>query len=364
MRLVIAAAILMLTLPAVLLMGYNALFDPYQYYRKWTGPEPIFSTKGRYQNPGLIKHYDFDTIIVGTSRSQNFTPEMFEGSGWQPIKLTAAGSGSHVQATTLEMALKTGKVKRAIVELTPSAFEHGPNHVRQDRSFPEFLYEPTVETPFLYLLSYDIFKKARRVARGLKAPTPLGELNVWQDRYAEDFGKNRYLENVKFDCRPLDDLPLTWKGDYPAMDQALDANLEALIAAYPEVDFLGFLPPYPISWLGKVSEKGRRLILGFRHRTYGLAEKHANFRLFDFALMDDVVGDPARYKDFSHYDQAANAAMAKAMVWGGFEAGKDIAGDITQANQRLKAIADAFDWRRWSACDGDEKAPGVAAVTR
>lgn len=361
MRLIITVALLMLTLPAALLMGYNYAIDPYQYYRKWTGPKPIFTTKGRYQNPGLIKHYDFDTIIVGTSRSQNFTPDMFEGSGWQPIKLTAAGSGSYVHGKTMKKALETGKVKRVIVELSSSAYQYGATHIRQGKSFPEFLYEPTIETPFLYLLSYDIFKKARRVAKGKKKSTSLGELNVWQHRYEEDFGKNLYLEDVDLDCHPLDDIPASWEGSYPAMDEALNDNLEVLITAYPEVEFLGFFPPYPISWFGKVGEKERRITLGFRHRAYDLAERHVNLRLFDFAVMDEVVGDPARYKDFNHYDQATNGLMAKAFIDGRWETGAE---DIASANRRLKAIAERFDWSRWTTCEDRNQPPGVAAVTR
>ena len=361
MRLIIAVALLMLTLPAALLMGYNYSVDPYQYYRKWTGPTPIFSTKGRYQNPGLIKHYDYDTIIVGTSRSQNFTPDMFDGSGWQPLKLTAAGSGSYVHGQTMKRALETGKVKRVIVELASTAYEFGPTHLRQGKSFPEFLYEPTIETPFLYLLSYDVFKKARRAAKGKMKPTPLGELNVWQHRYEEDFGKNLYLEDTDLDCDPLGNIPASWAGSYPAMDAALKDNLEAFIIAYPEVDFMGFLPPYPISWYGQISETGRRVALGFRHRTYKLAERHANFRLFDFALMDEVVGDPTRYKDFGHYDQATNGMMAKALFQRRWETGGE---DAASGNRRLKAIAERFDWSRWTTCEDRNDPPGVAAMTR
>lgn len=359
MRLVISAALLMLTVPVIMLMGYNYTIDPYQYYRKWSGSKPIFSTDGRYQNPGLIRHYDYDTIIVGTSRSQNFTPEMFAGSGWKPIKLTAAGSASYVQGKTMKLALETGKVKRIIVELSSTAYQFGPDHLRQGKSFPEFLYEPTIETPFLYLLSYDIYKKSRRIAKGRSRSSTLGELNVWQHRYQQDFGKNRYLDDVDLDCHPLDDVPSSWEGSYPAMDFALKDNLEAHVAAYPEVEFLGFLPPYPISWFGKVSAKERRVALGFRHRTYTLAERYANFRLFDFTLMEQVVGDPARYKDFNHYDQATNRAMAHAFIEGRWETGNI---NVSSSNRRLKSIAARFDWSRWTTCDAPP-GPGVASIS-
>lgn len=359
MRLIIIAASLMLTLPVIIVMGYNYYVDPYQYYRIWSGSEPIFSTKGRYQNPGLIKHYDYDTIIIGTSRSQNFTPDMFAKSKWKVIKLTASGSGSYVHGKTIKNALETGKVKRVIIELSSSAYQFGPRHLRQGKAFPEFLYDPTIETPFLYLLSYDLFKKSKRVLKGKKTSSTLGELNVWQHRYEQDFGKNSYLENIDLDCHPLDPIPEDWKGDYPLMDQALEENLEPFLEGYPDVEFLGFLPPYPISWFGQVSEEQRRVRFGFRHRVYGLGGRYSNFRVFDFALMKEVVGNPSRYKDFNHYDQSTNLAMAKALTTGTWQTTES---DPSTANRQLKAIADAFDWSRWTACSEPDIGSGIAST--
>ncbi len=334
MRLIIIACLTALLLPALGIMGYNYYVDPYQYYRKWSGAEPIFSTDGRRQNPGLIKHYDFDTPIIGTSRSQNFTPEMFEGSGWQPIKLTASGSGSYVHARTLRRALETGKVKRAIIELSSMAYQFGPTYTRQGKTLPEFLYQPTIETPFLYLLSIDLLKRSRRIMAG----------------------KNRYLADITFDCQPLDDIPPSWRGTYPLMDEALKANLEAVLQDHADIEFLSFLPPYPVSWFGKVSEPNRRMRFGFRQRVYELAARYPNLRLFDFELVQGIVDDPARYKDFNHYDQATNAMMARSFIDGEWEVSGD---DPTEGNRRLKQLTDAFDWHRWTSCDQGKAAPDM-----
>ena len=356
MRLIIIACLTALLLPVLGIMGYNYYVDPYQYYRKWSGAEPIFSTDGRRQNPGLIKHYDFDTPIIGTSRSQNFTPEMFEGSGWQPIKLTASGSGSYVHARTLRQALESGKVERAIIELAPTAYQFGATYTRQGKTLPEFLYQPTVETPFLYLLSIDLLKKSRRIMAGKDRSSSLGEINVWQHRYQDAFGKNRYLADISFDCRPLDDIPPSWRGTYPLMDEALEANLESVLQDHADIEFLGFLPPYPVSWFGKVSEPHRRMRFGFRQRVYELAARHPNLRLFDFELVQGIVDDPARYKDFNHYDQATNAMMARSFIDGEWEVSGD---DPTEGNRRLKQLTDAFDWHQWTSCDRGKATPDI-----
>jgi hypothetical protein len=131
------------------------------------------------------------------------------------------------------------------------------------------------------------------------------------------------------------------------MDEAIAENLERHIKAHPEVVFMGFLPPYPTSWFGLLSEREKGSQLGFRHRMYELAAKYPHFHLYDFALTESVVNDPARYKDFNHYDQATNLEMANVMMAQDNEA----ASDPVAANKALFEIADRFEWARWTTCD-------------
>jgi hypothetical protein len=359
MRLILAFALIGFLGPIGALMGFNFYVDRFQYYRPWSGPSPIFSTNERWQNAGLARSYRYDTVIVGTSRSQNFSAAMFAPAGWQVMKLTAAGSSSHIQARTLELAIGTGQVRRAIVELSYNTYLAPENYLRTDLTFPEFLYRPGLETPFAYLLSYDLYQESKKVLKGRAPTVRLDQIGTWWERHADKFGKNLYLADLALDCQPFAELPAGWRGDYPAMDAAIEANLARLVRAYPEVEFLAFLPPFPITWFGSAGLNGRQEHLGFRQRVYALAAAHPNLRLFDFALMADLVTDPRRYKDLGHYDLAANEAMAKALIDGAYEVEGEA--DATAANARLSALAERFDWPRWTDCRPPADGPAVAA---
>ena len=104
----ICAAIFFIT-PIAAVMAYNYHVDRFQYYHTHEGT-PIYSSNERWQNPGLIRTHDYDTVIIGTSRSQNFLPEMFES--WRILKTTAAGASAEEQLMTLGLVLQQAKAER------------------------------------------------------------------------------------------------------------------------------------------------------------------------------------------------------------------------------------------------------------
>lgn len=100
---------------AVLVGGLTYVLDPLQYYRKSTWYSPVFTSEQRYQNPGLVRNYSYDTIILGTSMTENFLPSVVgEALGGQAIKLSMRGSTADEQYKIASLALETGKVKKVL----------------------------------------------------------------------------------------------------------------------------------------------------------------------------------------------------------------------------------------------------------
>jgi len=50
------------------------IIDPLQQYRQASFYKPYFSNQ-RFMNPGMVKTADYNTLIIGTSTSENFVPE-------------------------------------------------------------------------------------------------------------------------------------------------------------------------------------------------------------------------------------------------------------------------------------------------
>ena len=79
--------LLALILAIVLLMCACAyLVDPYMQYRV---RDNQYLLNSRLVTPGLIKNYDYDTVLIGSSMIQNTDMGLFrETLGGSPLKIT------------------------------------------------------------------------------------------------------------------------------------------------------------------------------------------------------------------------------------------------------------------------------------
>lgn len=81
---------------AFFLLGCMALtiivIDPFFHYHSPINGLAYEFLEERYQNNGIVRHFEYDAIITGTSMTQNFkTSEMDRLFGTNAIKVTYAG---------------------------------------------------------------------------------------------------------------------------------------------------------------------------------------------------------------------------------------------------------------------------------
>lgn len=138
------------TCPAAL----TYLIDPLQFFRR-ASYAPTFSTNERHQLPGLIRNYDYDTAIVGTSMAQNFYPSYADRVlHAHTIKLAISGSTVHEQFLVARLALLTGKPRRVIWGVDDWVFRGAVDRVRSDLgAFPYYLYDGNPVEHVWYLLN-------------------------------------------------------------------------------------------------------------------------------------------------------------------------------------------------------------------
>ena len=82
------------------------IIDPYYHYRAYDHKykiDKIFSV------PGVVKNYDYDTIIIGSSMTQNFDMDSFRRElGQNPVKATLGGIDTPEVAALLKLAQDSG----------------------------------------------------------------------------------------------------------------------------------------------------------------------------------------------------------------------------------------------------------------
>ena len=284
--------------------------DPFQVYHLATRyMPPIDNTTQVYANAGIVRNYDYDSAIVGTSVTENFRLTQLDALfGGRFIKLCTSAGTAYNHALLLNLAFDTHELKRVIYGLDVY-------------SFIAELDETGSEVP-LYLYDRNPFNDAQywlnRSVLGSFLPRCLRAWGQTQDDSIRDSmycwaGRDNYglvaLYNSQFSpvepMRPID--------DSLAKAQAnLDTHVLPLIQAHPETQFDFFFPPYSAAEWSTMQAKGTlESMLALRGLCYDALSTCDNVTIHDFAAREDWVLNLDNYKDTLHYGQWINDAVAE-----------------------------------------------------
>lgn len=304
---------------AICLLTY--MFDPLQYYRKASFYKPVFSTEERYQNPGLAKNYTYNTIIIGTSMTENFVPSYVDqqlGGETKTMKLSMKGSTSGEQSLIAKLAFDTGQVHKVIWGLDYFAFKGADGETLSD--MPMYMYDDSLFNDIKYLFNITNFtqigKSIYHLATGGSAnqQSDLDYLNNWHIRskygaelILNDWRKAKYKEQYF----GLNEEPL----------QAIEANFNRNVLTYvkqhPETEFMFFYPPYSVLRHEVWSETNKQRYenqFAFKEYVFQQLSRYPNVKLYDFQSDEQITFNLDLYKDLSHHSQDINDRIIQAMA--------------------------------------------------
>lgn len=299
-------------------VGFNYAIDPLQFYRKaWYLPH--FSDQQRYQTPGLAKNYPYDTIILGTSMTDNFRPSyMDQKLGTRTLKLSIDGSTSREQRMIGELAINTGKVKRVIWGIDYFSLRGGADRVRDDYGpFPYYLFDQNPWNDVSYLFSYsttrDSLKMLALTALKRKNNSDLDVLNNYSAE--STFSKDKVWAD--WDKRTKD--PASFKPEEYALSNLLaniDSNIVALVKANPTLQFDILYPPPSVLLHRFFYERSKE---GFLNEA--AAKKHLfeqlgslpNVKIYDFQADESITHRLENFKDMTHYSQSISDYLIDSM---------------------------------------------------
>ncbi|MEA3505653.1 MAG: hypothetical protein U9R32_10740, partial [Bacteroidota bacterium] len=109
----------------------------------------------RYQNIGLVRNYNYDTIVTGTSLSENFKisllNKLFNANA---IKVPISGGTAKEQSLLLNVAVKNG-VKKVFLDVHYNAYSGSSDRMHPSFQFPDYLYDKNMINDFKFYASFD-----------------------------------------------------------------------------------------------------------------------------------------------------------------------------------------------------------------
>lgn len=310
--------------------------DPFQVYRKAARYiPPIDNTTQVYANAGIVRNYEYDSAIVGTSVTENFRPSQMDALlGGRFIKLCTSAGTAYNHALLMNLAFDTHEMKRIVYGLDVYSFIGALD--KTGSKVPLYLYDHNPFNDVQYWLNRSVLAsflpRCLRTWGQTQDDSLRDSMYCWAGR--DEYGEVA-LYNALFDApasvNPADKY-------VAAATQNLETHLIAYIEAHPETQFDIFFPPYSAAeWSTMLSKGNLEAMLALRGLCYDLLSGYDNVTLYDFSTREDWVLNLSNYKDTLHYGQWINDAIVEEIAEG------------SSACTRREEIDDASaQLRRWA----------------
>lgn len=304
----------------VLFIGISAIVivvDPYFHYHKPIANMFYTLNNQRSQNNGIIKYFEYDSIITGTSMSENFkTSEFDKIFQAKSIKVCFSGGSYKEINDNIKEAFDSGHEIKYVLR----CLDYGKLLVEKDDmrtdlgEYPTYLYDMNPFNDVKYFLNKEIICNIcipmminayfRKEGGGI---TPFDMYSNWNDDFA--FGAVNVLGDRKEYVKTVDDAIFT-ESDCGIVKGTIKGNVTDLAEAHPETTFYCFFSPYSIAYWGELYENGEinRQIDAEKIAIEQMLE-YNNIKLYSFNDQWNIITNLDNYKDSRHYGEWINTEI-------------------------------------------------------
>jgi hypothetical protein len=286
------------------------VFDPYFHFHK---PFSFVSYRlydERYANDGISRHFDYDTIITGTSMSQNFkTSEADKLFGVKSVKESFSGAGYKELSENLDRALSRHDVENVIWTMDFNSLIRYSDY-DQYSDYPTYLYDdnPWNDVSYVFnksILYHGVLTDIIMTLTGQESTT-FDEYSSWDKPTGYEHIMDSYdrLEEKLYMEPGLTD------EEKEMVYENVYQNFVELVNKYPNVTFYIFYTPYSICWWDYYDREGRmNMQFDAELISTQLLLQCQNVRLYNFNDKYDIIENLDNYRDKEHYSAEINSMI-------------------------------------------------------
>ncbi len=308
----------------VLAGGFVALIDPYFHYHKPLDGVGYTLDNERYQNNGIVRHFEYDAIITGSSMTECFRPSEMTGLfGVNAIKVPYSGGSYKEVADNLRVAAECNPDLKMVVRcLDCTRFWDGKDYLDYT-DYPTYLYDDSLLNDVNYLFNVSVLLTALQNAIGYNSE---GKISLSFDDYANwnnhfTFGKETVDAYYKRDTIvPVEEmLPIT-EEEYEEMEANIEQNVISLAKDYPYIEFYIYFSPYSIYYMDYWYQLGQleRQLKAEKH-IIELLLPYENIHVYSFFTEYDTICNLDNYRDVAHHNQEVNSQILRWIAEGKHE---------------------------------------------
>lgn len=287
--------------------------DPLLQYGAECGPLTSYEYTEMYSNPGIAQHYEYDTVLVGTSMIENTDIDEFDKlMNCNAVRLPYSGGTTYNMRTILDVCFKSDNdIKDVYWEL--DEFQLLGSATEPRYPLPEYLYRDDTKEDASYLLNLDIFYhyvilNVFHTLQGQEQPAERRGETLFGD-----FSKESVLAGYvrKEQSHISSNATNIYK---EKVDANLNTNIIPLIKENPDTTFTFYFVPFSILYW-EAEYRGGTFDNVMDAVQYAMSEllEYQNVKIYFYHNEKDIITNLDNYKDYSHYGKWVNSYMTKAM---------------------------------------------------
>lgn len=327
-----------------LLAGYIAVIDPFFHYHGPLQGVAYTLDNSRYQNDGIVRHFEYDTLITGTSMVSNFkTTECEALFGGKAVKTPFHGASFCEINDNLKAAVKANPSLKTVIR----CLDQG--NLTQDKDYisyegiPYYLYDSNLFNDTEYVLNKKVLiltDETLSHTAGGERMTDFDEYMNWQGDY--EFGKEAVLKTYD---RP-------GKSEYhEALAEEerertlanIRQNVTDTARENPDITFYYYFAPYSICyWDVEIMQQGK--LSWYMDLLETVIEEILtceNIRLFGFDDDTGLICDLTHYQDQIHYSEDINSLI---LQWMSEDRGRLTKENYQAYLERLEEFYGSYDY--------------------
>ena len=299
--------------------GYIITVDPFFHYHKPLNGVAYTLDNSRYQNDGIVRNFEYDTLITGTSMVSNFkTTECEELFGGKAIKTPFHGASFCEVNDNLEAAIEANPSLRTVIRcLDQGNFTQDKDYISYE-GIPYYLYDKNPFNDTEYVLNKKVFILTDETLADTAAGeqmTSFDEYMNWQGDY--EFGKEAVLKTYDRPGKTEYHDKLAEEEEERTLAN-IRQNVTDVAKENPEITFYYYFAPYSICyWDVQIMQQGKLdWYMDLMETVIGEILTCENIRLYAFDDNTELICDLDNYQDQLHYSEDVNSLILQWMKEG------------------------------------------------
>ncbi len=302
------------------IVGTVYQIDPFFHYHKpYTDRYYYVLDNQRSQNDGIVRFFDYDAIITGTSLIDNFkTSEAEELFHAGFIKIPSdGGSYKEINDMVVKAASANPDLRIVIRGLDMAGFWTSKDEMREDLgTYPTYLYDGNDFNDVKYIFNKDIFPGrvcrmiAGRISKSFKPGiTSFDDYSAWQAENGYGFWA---VCPDGISTEAAEEIFVLTEDEKKQISDSIEQNVISAAQQNPDIEFYYFYPPYSIVWWNELNRTGRLdKQLEAEQMVTEMLLPYENIHLYSFNDRTDIIYNLDNYKDSLHYGPWINTEILK-----------------------------------------------------